>query len=695
MTRNSFLIILVLSVTVGIYCLQDKFTTGCSFPIVKVAHMRDIIALIPKSAEEVKEQAEVITAQMKKIVADIVAISDDQRTFENTVFPLAQFSLSSANVIGNMISLLEVVSPDATIRTIAHEMGIKLKEAQIELFNSKSLYQAVNTYLHGNRQHEQLTAEQDYYIKELMDSWRRAGLELPDNQFAQIQQLKKELAQLTTEFDQNIAQDVSTITVTKEGLVGLSEDFINALKKTEQGNYILGVDYPTYYTVIEQCKSAATREKLFKVYTNRAHPLNEGILQRIIAKRAELAQKLGFSSYAELDLADQMVGSPQRAHQFMMELKNKAQIKARQEMEQLIKELPESVTLTADRKLQPWDSAFVVNNYKKKHYDIDEELISEYFPMEKTVQGLFDIYQKFFSISFKQMPLSGVWHEEVSAVQVSNKDGDVLGYLLLDLYPRPFKYSHAAHMMVLPPSFVDGKPTRGIGVVLANFTKSTIDKPSLLKRREVSTFFHEFGHALHALLGRTELAAQAGTHVKTDFVELPSQMLEEWLFDKEILTMVSSHYKTGEKLPEQLIDKIIEAKNIAVANWVLGQLFYSQLALCFFNEGPITDLQKRMKELRDEIIVSTVCDPEDRFYSNFGHLTEYAAKYYGYLWSKVFAKDLFAYIKEHGLLNPDVGQKYISAVLSKGGSKDPNELLKDFLGRDPSQEAFLKDIGLV
>jgi thimet oligopeptidase len=475
----------------------------------------------------------------------------------------------------------------------------------------------------------------------------------------------------------------------------LSDDFINALKKTEQGDYILGVDYPTYYTVIEQCRSASTREKLFKAYANRAYPHNEKLLQNIIAKRAELAQKLGFSSYAELDLADQMVGSPQRAHQFMIELKDKAQIKARQELEQFIKELPESVTLTADRKLQPWDSAFVVNNYKKKHYDIDEELIAEYFPMEKTIKGLFDIYQKFFSISFKQMPLSGVWHEEVSAVQVSNKDGDVLGYLLLDLYPRPFKYSHAAHMMVLPPSFVDGKPTRGIGVVLANFTKSTMDKPSLLKRREVSTFFHEFGHALHALLGRTELAAQAGTHVKTDFVELPSQMLEEWLFDKEILTMVSSHYKTGEQLPEQLIDKIIEAKNIAVANWVLGQLFYSQLSLCFFNEGPITDLQKRMKELRDEIIVSTVCDPEDRFYTNFGHLTEYAAKYYGYLWSKVFAKDLFAYIKEHGLLNPDVGQKYISAVLGKGGSKDPNELLKDFLGRDPSQEAFLKDIGLI
>lgn len=687
---------MVLSITVGIYSLQDKHKIqNNGFSMVKVSGMEDIVKLVPTSPQEIKKQETAIIAQIEKIIDEIIEIPHNQRTFANTVLPLAQFTLTPANVVGNMIGLLEVVSPDEAIRTAAHEATIKLKEAQIELFNSKQLYNAVKSYVEGNRANEQLTAEQDYCIQDFMDSWRRAGLELPDEQFSQVQSIKKELAQLTTEFDQHIALDTSHIIVNKEDLAGLRDSFVDALKKTDEGRYILGVDYPTYHAVMEQCSVADTRKKLFRTYTNRAYPHNEELLKKIIAKRAELAHKLGFSSYAELDLADQMVGSPARADQFMVELKDKAQIKARQELEQFTADLPDSVTVTADGRLQPWDSSFVVNAYKKKHYDIDEELIAEYFPMEKTIQGLFAIYEKFFSIKFKQVSVDGIWHEEVKAVEVSDNNGLVLGYLLLDLYPRPFKYSHAAHMMVMPPSFIEGKPSSGVGVVLANFTKSTADKPSLLKQREVSTFFHEFGHALHALLGRTQLASQAGTHVKTDFVELPSQMLEEWLLEKEILAMVSSHYKTGESLPNELIDKIIEAKNIAMGNWILGQLFYSQLSLCFFNEGPIVDVQKRMQELRDQIIVTTVYDSEDRFYSNFGHLTEYGAKYYGYLWSKVFAKDLFAYIKEHGLLNPEVGQKYIAAVLSKGGSKDPNELLKDFLGRAPSQEAFLKDIGLV
>jgi thimet oligopeptidase len=279
---------------------------------------------------------------------------------------------------------------------------------------------------------------------------------------------------------------------------------------------------------------------------------------------------------------------------------------------------------------------------------------------------------------------------------------------MLDLFPRPNKYSHAAHTTIIPATIApDGTRIPDVSIVIANFSKPTATQPSLLKRSEVQTFFHEFGHALHAVLGATEIASLSGTHTKTDFVELPSQMLEEWLDDKDILKKVSKHYITGQPLPDDIIDTILSLKNLTSGYFVTRQAYLSSIALSYFGSYPNStsfSLGTPLKETKDPhaimrhlyttILPHMAFNDNNHFYTSFGHLTGYGAKYYGYLWSKVFALDIFAEIKKNGLLDPVIGQRYIQEVIGKGGAQDPNELLYNFLGRKPNTDAFLTEMGL-
>jgi thimet oligopeptidase len=336
------------------------------------------------------------------------------------------------------------------------------------------------------------------------------------------------------------------------------------------------------------------------------------------------------------------------------------------------------------------------NYYKKTILNVDENKVAEYFPLQHTIDALLAIYQDFFNLEFKQLPVKGLWDPEVKLIEVIDKaENQTMGYLLLDLYPRPGKYTHAAQQVIVPALYLsDGKQNLSLMFVIANFPKPTAEKPSLLKLRDVTTFFHEFGHAIHSFFARTSLASHSGTHaVKRDFVEMPSQMLEEWMRDYEILKMVSHHYRTGEKLPDDLIEALLKMRTFDTGFFVSRQLFLANFALDCFNNGPSVDLEALRKKLFDKLINGIQYNPEDHFYASFGHLVGYGARYYGYLWSEVFAHDLFGVIKQEGLLNPAVGRRYAEKVLSKGGSRDPNDLLKDFLGRQPNQNEYMKAMG--
>ncbi|GMU19067.1 MAG: peptidase M3 [Candidatus Babeliales bacterium] len=689
------IILILLAVAIGssLYFLTRK----TSMTYAEVNSAADAIKLFPCSVAQIEQMTKESLAQAKKQLDDIIAVPHEQRTYANTVAELDNLNaFSNAVIVGGIISTLDLVHPDQAIRDAARDAVKSIQNFFIDNVSmNRDLYNGFKYYVENNAQNEQLSAEQVYYIQETLKDFKRSGLDLPDDQLEELKRIQKELVDIALDFDKNIAQDKSSIEVTTEELAGLPEDYIKNLPKTDDEKYIVHTNMPNFNQIMENCTVATTREKFWNAYNNRAYPANQKVLEDLIAKRYETAQILGFPTYAALELDAEMVQNPDRAVSFLNNLVVKAQKKAAQEVQDFTHPLPQGVTL-AYGKLQPWDFNFVKTAYKKAKYNLDENKIAEYFPMQSTIDSLLDIYQKFFDLEFKQVPVPILWDPEVKLIEVFDKTRkEKLGYLFMDLYPRPNKYSHACEHTIIPVAYSpDGKPNLGVAIVIANFPKPMTDKPSLLLLKDVNTFFHEFGHAMHALLGRTKVASFSGTHVKRDFVEMPSQMLEEWLWDPEILKMVSKHYQTGTQLPDDLIAQILKARTFDSGFHITRQLFIANLSLDYFNNGPKIDPAEVLKQLRTQVMPFVNSDPRDHFYASFGHLTGYGARYYGYMWSKVFAHDLFNEIKKIGLLDPIIGRKYVDAVIGRGGSKDPNDLLKDFLSREPNQDAFLHDMGL-
>lgn len=678
-------------------CMQQQTTrnsaSGVHAGLLKTS--ADLSSLFPQSVTEIQERTQAALSDAKERLAAIIAIPAEQRTYQNTMYAFDQLcGFSSVAIAHSLAELTSMVYPEEAMRDAGREASKQISAFYVdEITNNKTLYEAIKSY--ANTTQESLSDEQRFYITETIADFKRGGLDLPDDKRAIVAGLQKELSDLSIAFEMNISADNKSVAVSQEQLAGLDADFIASLKKTDDGLYLLTTDYPTFFQVMENCTVEDTRKQLFRAFENRAYPANESVLKTMIAKRDQLAHELGFKSFAHLSLDDQMVKNPEKAESFLHELVQRSSIKEQQEFEKLTAVLPESVTLTAEGKLKPWDIYYVSAQYKKKNFNLDERVIAEYFPMEKTVQQLFRIYEEFMGLSFVIKPGQNLWHEDVQVIEAYDATTKkLLGYILLDLYPRANKYTHACHGNVIPAvTLADGSQPYVASLVIANFPKSTTTKPSLLKRSDVTTFFHEFGHALHGLLGRTKTASFSGTRVKTDFVELPSQMLEEWMMEKDVLKQVSSHYLTGEPLSDELINKIVGLKHFDTGAFLQRQGYLAFISLEYYKAGADKDLATIIRDLSLRIRPNVAYDDTTHKYASFGHLTGYGPKYYGYMWSKVYAMDLFEVIREHGF-SPEIGKKYVTEILSKGGSKDPMDLLVAFLGREPQQDAFFKDLGL-
>jgi thimet oligopeptidase len=319
--------------------------------------------------------------------------------------------------------------------------------------------------------------------------------------------------------------------------------------------------------------------------------------------------------------------------------------------------------------------------------------------MEKTLNEMLDVFQQFFGVEFRHEAVPGLWHPDAVYVGVYAKDTNrteyMVGHILLDMYPRPNKYSHGCMECIVPA--VRGNDSAyhpPVIIIITNFTQATADRPALFSQEDVFTLFHEFGHAVHGLFGATRMATFAGTNVKLDFVEMPSQMLEEWLYDAAILKKMSGHYLTGEPLSDELIAAMIQIKKFGSGLFARRQVMQGLLSLALFEEGADKKPAEIHKALFEEIMGDYIAyDSANNFHASFGHLAEYGSRYYCYMWSKVYALDMFNHIKKQGLLNNEIGRKYIENVIGKGGSVEPETLLVDFLGRQPDMEAFFEDFG--
>lgn len=446
--------------------------------------------------------------------------------------------------------------------------------------------------------------------------------------------------------------------------------------------------------VSENCSVAKTRRAVFESFFNRAFPQNEEVISQLIAKQDQFAKLLGFPNFAAYDLSDQMAGSLERVESFLKQIGQNVSAAADLEFQKATQELPNGVSLNASGQLERCDQPYVYSYYRKKHFPTAGYRVEEYFPLDQTLRGLIRIYEQFFDLSIREVPHS-VPIPDLLALEIRNRCGQVLGIVLLDLFSREGKCSHSGvHCPLIKAFSPQGGPDYpGVSLIITNFIKPVHSKdPVLMKHWDVLTFFHEFGHAIHSILGRTEFYFSCGTQVKRDFVELPSTLLERWIWDPAILKLISSHYATGEPLPDEMIQNLIRAEHFGQATRAERMCALSEISLAFFSRGEVKSPTELVREVWARQLPHFSLGEKSHFHTSWWHVSNYGPKYYAYLWSEVFAFDLFEKIRKQGLLNKEAGAAYVQAILSKGGSRDPDQMLADFLGREPSPEPFFRHL---
>eukprot|EP00834_Sanchytrium_tribonematis_P006307 NODE_453_length_7238_cov_1.750245.p1 type:complete len:653 gc:universal NODE_453_length_7238_cov_1.750245:6450-4492(-) len=581
------------------------------------------------------------------------------------------------------------VSTELSVRDESRKAQEILNKYQLGVYSNKSLFDHLKPIVEAVM--EKSLQVEEFESRLFSDFYRdfvHNGLLLDEKKASEVKSIKEELQKLSLDFSTSIADDETKIEFTLEQLKGMPESYLEKLDRNGD-KYVITMKYPDAIPIFDNCEVEETRKDLDYIFTTRC-PDNIARLQKAVTKRYELAQILGYKSFSDYNLVNRMAKNPENVWNFLNDLKSKLTPFGKKEL-QILEDMKGS-------HLNSYDFRYYHNQLKKRDYAVDEKLIQEYFPVDHVLDSILSLYQSIFDLRIEQVT-QDVWHPDVKVYSVFDGSNDhFFGTFFVDIFPRPSKYSHAACFQLQPAcKLSDGKFQPAIAALVANFNKPTKSSPSLLEHSEVQTLAHELGHVFHVITSITTYSDQQGTNTAWDFVEAPSQMLENFVFEKEVLRTLSSHYKTKEPLPDTLIDNLIAARNVDESLFNLRQLFFGIFDMTLHGSqiSSNLDINEIYSNLRGEITlfphhVGTFGA------STFGHIMGgYQSGYYGYLYSLVFASDMYSCFKERGYLSKDVGREYRKLVLEKGGSLDELENVKRFLKREPSNEAFLKHLGLM
>jgi thimet oligopeptidase len=647
-------------------------------------------------AQEVPQTIKDALKRADDAVAKIIAIPDSQRTFENTVGALDEISVRLDDDTSLFI-FMQNVSPDSAVRDQARAADEFVTNWAIALGKNEELYRAVKAYADTK---PTLSGEQKRFLEFTLRDYRRSGMELPKEKRDRLKAVEMEMNKLGIEFGQNIADDETRVPLTLAELTGVPKDTLD--RQTKSGNLILlKVDGPTYISVMEHCPNATTRQKVWLSYRRRAGTKNVRVLEKLIKLRAESASLLGYKNTVDYVIETRMAKNSKNVAKFyndLIPLVNKKAALDKAEFEAAKRKHTKNPKATLD----PWDYAYYRVLLLKDKYAVDSDKVSEYFPMESVVKGLFDLTSTLYNIEYKDVTADAgklglpVWHADVKLYEVYDKTSrELLGRLYTDLYPREGKYTHAACWGLQQRKvWADGSIQKPLAALVCNFTKPTATKPSLMPHDEVETFFHEFGHGLHQMLTKTSYGRFSGTAVERDFVEAPSQMMENWVWEPKVLNTFAKHYKTKQPLPVALLKGMQAARTLGSGIETQGQLYLGKMDQTFHTaaDGAVDTTKTAQDVYQSTTIYKAV--PGVMFQSSFGHLVGYEGAYYGYLWSLVYAQDMWQRFEELGVTSPKAGTYYRDKVLARGGTMDASDMLRDYLGREPKMDAFLKHLGL-
>lgn len=580
---------------------------------------------------------------------------------------------------GSRTRLAAEVHPDRATREAAETCGREVSALSTEFSLDRGVYDALFRI-----EARGLDGPSRYYLERTLQGFRLAGVDRDDATRERVKKINDDLTRLSQEFGRNIREGVLTLEVDPMDLAGLPADFIRAHVPNARGKVVLKTDNQDYRPVVAYASNAQVREKFWKLYRLQAHPGNLPILDQILARRHELATLLGFANWADYVTVDKMIGSGQKAADFIEKISAAAARRSERDYALLLERKRRDEP--GAPRVQPWDSDYLTERIKAEQFGVDAAEVRPYFQYDNVKKAVLETTSRLFNIRYQRVNEARVWHPEVEVYDVY-EGSRKLGRIYLDMHPRDNKYKHYAHF-----GLVRGKAGVALpeGVLVCNFRKPTADDPGLLEYSDAVTFFHEFGHLLHNVFGgHTRWAGISGVATERDFVEAPSQMLEEWVRDPSTLRGIATHYQTGQPMPMAVAQKLRRAADFGTGLFVRQQMFYAATSLGLHSRDPKgLDTTSFVGEQQSRYTPFAYV-PGTYFHASFGHLDGYSAVYYTYMWSLVIAKDMFSVFQGQGdIMNPSVALNYRNAVLAPGGSKPAAELVQDFLGRAYSFKAY-------
>lgn len=630
----------------------------------------------------------------------------DNADFKNTIEALER-SGRLINKVAEVFFNLNSAETSDEMQQLAQELSPMLTAYSNEIMMDADLFQRVKE-AKQNTDYQSLSKEQQMLLDKTYKGFVRSGGNLKDEDKAKLKQINTQLSVLSLKFGENVLKDSNAFELhitNKEELEGLPEGVLEAAEitaksKGHDNGWSFTLDYPSYIPFMQYASNRELRKSMFMAFGKRAFSdndyNNELTVKELVQLRNERAKLLGYKSHAQFVLEERMAKSPATVFQLWDELLEYALPLSKVELQEITEYANE---LDGIDRLERWDFSYYSEKLKKRKFNIDDELLKPYFQLEKVISGAFQTATKLYGISFNERKDIQKYHEDVMTFEVLDQDGSHLALLYADFFPRAGKRNGAWMTSYRGQNKYDGKEQRPLISIVCNFTKPTSSKPSLLTFNEVTTLFHEFGHALHGILANTYYESLSGTNVYWDFVELPSQLMENWCYEKECLDTFAAHYQTNEPIPIDLVNKIKESANYLSGYQTVRQVSLGQLDMAWHN---LQDVPKDIDvyAFEEEAGKNTSLFPKVKGTNtscSFSHIFQggYSAGYYSYKWAEVLEADTFEFFKETGIFNQETANKFRNNVLSKGGSEHPMDLYKRFRGQEPDTKALLRKTGLI
>ncbi|HCS29211.1 MAG TPA: oligopeptidase A [Spongiibacteraceae bacterium] len=607
----------------------------------------------------------------------------------------------------SVVSHLNAVMNSAGLREVHARCQPEITRFSNEMGQNRALFEKAQSL---SARADELTAEQGRALENLLRDFRLAGVALEGEAQSRFKELKQQLSELSTRFQNQLldaTQAWSKLITDASELAGVPESILDSFAESaganDQSGYRLSLDAPAYMPIMQFADNRALRRELYEAFTTRASDQgphagqwdNSTLMVDILQRRAELATLLGFENYAQLSLAPKMADTPQQVVDFLRELA----LKGKAQGEREYAELKAFAASKGCPDLQAWDVPYYSEQLKNERYAISQEELRPYFPVDRVLEGLFRVAGILFDIEFERNETASVWHDDARCYRL-RRQGVEIASVYTDLFARSNKRGGAWMADFCGRRKLDDGHQLPVAFVNCNFSAPTSARPSLLTHNEVTTLFHEFGHALHHMLTEVDVLPVSGINgVAWDAVELPSQLMENWCWQPEVIPLISAHYESNDALPEALLERLLAAKNFQSGMQMMRQLEFSLFDMLLHKQAvPTTadDIQALLDTVRAEVAVYPV-PSFNRFQHGFAHIFGggYAAGYYSYKWAEVLSADVFSRFAEEGVMNAELGQEFLRTLLSRGGSEDPMSLFVRFRGRQPSPEAMLRDNGII